>query len=121
MKINVEKRKIYELLIYGKDDYVNGRKEFRMYNKVKEFKYMLFVEKYELMNEYNVDLIWERNGMKKNFGGNVKFNDDGNKIRFEKNLKNDEDILLYFKYKNGKNGRYENLKVVRNGNCKIMD
>lgn len=121
LTLTVDPSNIYELFISGKADSVTGRTEFRMSTPVPEFKSLLFVAKYDLMHDYNVDFLWERNGMQKNFGGHVTFTDDGTQIRFETPFKHAEDILLYFTYQTGNNGRSANLTVVRNGHCTIMD
>lgn len=112
---------IYELYMLGKADSMTGHAEFRMSTPLPEFKSLLFVANYDLMRDYNVDLLVERNGMKNNFGGHVNFTDDGTQIRFETPFKHAEDILLYITYQTGDNGRSANLTVVRNGQWAILD
>ena len=117
----VDPSNIYELFMSGKADSMTGHTEFRMSTPVPEFKSLLFVAKYDLLHDYNVDLLVERNGMQNNFGGHVTFTDDGTQIRFETPFKHAEDILLYITYQTGNNGRSANLTVVRNGHWTILD
>ena len=121
LTFTVDPSNIYELFMSGKADSMTGRAEFRMSTPVPEFKSLLFVAKYDLLRDYNVDLLVERNGMQNNFGGHVTFTDDGTQIRFETPFKHAEDISLYITYQTGNNGSSANLTVVRNGHWTILD
>lgn len=121
LNLTVDPSNIYELFMSGKADSMTGHAEFRMSTPVPEFKSLLFVAKYDLMRDYNMDLLVERNGMQNNFGGHVNFTDDGTRIRFETPFMHAEDILLCLTYQTGNNGRSANLTVVRNGYWTILD
>jgi hypothetical protein len=121
LTLTLDPSNIYELSMSGKAHYKTGQVMFQIYTPLSELKSLFFVAKYDLMHDYSINILVERNGMEINFGGHVTFNDDGAVMKIETPFKHAEDILLFGTYKTENNGSCANLTVVRNGHWTILD